>query len=390
MNDVSLSNHQARSGNAGTPPSRRYRLRGFRMLRNAGDRLLRSRQLDLSQQTPYEIIHQQQIFQLRFYASSVGGRQPLVIVPPLAVNMSIYDLFPDRSLVRALCAAGHPVYLIDWGRPGRQQSHYRLRHYLQDFLPEMLSRVRQHSGERRLSLHGWSMGAIFCYAYAALGDPDLESMVLLGPPCDYHAPGPTSWSNRLISQQLGRLRKTTGLSVYHSPRQLWHAPGWANALGFKLLSPAGTMLGLLELARHLDDREFVQAHATNAAFLNGMVAYPGGVMQDIVQFLISDNVLARGRLPIRGCRASLADVRCKTLLVVGDKDPIVTPAASRRLVEQLSQAQCEVLEVPGGHMSIVSGRQAPASIWPAMLRWLDGASLADPAHPSPVPARVRS
>ena len=40
-------------------------------------------------------------------------RVPLVIVPPLAVNMLIYDLFPERSLVKYLLARGFDVYLID-------------------------------------------------------------------------------------------------------------------------------------------------------------------------------------------------------------------------------------------------------------------------------------
>ncbi|MGJ8669143.1 MAG: alpha/beta fold hydrolase [Oceanococcus sp.] len=354
-------------------PKVSFRRRSVAVIRNTRDRLFHASTLDQSQQTPYQVIDDLGIMQLRYYPPTDGqtsDKQVLVIVPPLAVNMSIYDLFPERSLVAALRDAGHPLYLIDWGKPSRKQAHYRFKTYLTEFIPAMLKKIRQHSGQQALSLHGWSMGAIFCYSYAALGDKHIDKMVLLGPPCDYLAAGPNAWQNRLISKQLRALHKRTGWGVHKSANAIWHVPGWANALGFKLMSPAGTVRGYVELARRMDDREFVSAHATNAAFLDGMVAYPGGVMQDVLQFLISDNVLAHGKLPIHQCDAHLRDVRAKVLIVVGDKDPIITPAASKQLIAQMSQAQCTLLEAPGGHMSIVSGSQAPTTIWPRVINWL--------------------
>jgi polyhydroxyalkanoate synthase len=353
-----------------------FRRRSIAMARNTRDRFLRAEKLNLAGKTPFQIVAEQDIIKLRYYPSphAASTKQPVVIVPPLAVNMLIYDLFPQRSLVASLRDAGHPVYLLDWGKPSRDQAHYRLQTYVQEFLPAMLEKVRQHSGQQMLSLHGWSMGAIFSYCYAALGDKNIDKLVLLGPPCDYHAPGPNSWQNRMIAMQLKVLQKTTGWKLHRSPSKLWHTPGWANSLGFKLMSPGGTLRGYMELATRMDDREFVASHATNAAFLDGMVAYPGGVMQDIFQFLISDNVLANGRLPIVNCEAHLRDIRCKILVVVGAKDPIVTPEASKRLIAQLKNAQCDLLEVPGGHMSIVSGSQAPSTIWPEVIRWLSPAA----------------
>ncbi|MDD3761729.1 MAG: alpha/beta fold hydrolase [Nevskiales bacterium] len=341
-----------------------------RVLRNLHDRIRIPQQLSRAGQTPFEVIAEDEIVSLRHYppAGPVrADRQPIVIVPPLAVNMLIYDLFPERSLVTFLRDQGYPLYLIDWGRPTRRHAHYRLATYLTRFMPEMLRKVRAHSGHRRLTLHGWSLGAMLSYAYTALGDPDIDRLVLLGPPCDYHAKG---MQNRRLAAPLKTLQNTTGWGVHRSPRVLWHVPGWANALGFKLMSPGTTLRGYTQLLRRLDDREFVAAHATNAAFLDDMVAYPGGVMQDIVQYLVTDNVLAHGRLPIHGSPARLADIRTRVLMVIGDKDPIITPQASRRLIELMAHADCEMIEVPGGHMSIVSGSAAPTEIWPRVAAWL--------------------
>ncbi len=344
----------------------------LRAMRNLSDRLLHADDLSLAEQTPYTVIAEDDIVRLRYYPPAAGqqaDKQPVVIVPPLAVNMLIYDLFPERSLVAYLRDQGHPLYLIDWGRPSRAQAHYRFSTYLTRFMPALLSKVRAHSGQQRLSLHGWSLGGVLSYCYTALGDPDIDKLVLLGPPCDYHA-GQGGAQNRLLARQVRRIEKLTGRRVHNSRREYWHIPGWANALGFKLMSPGGTVRGYQELLQNLDDRDYVAAHATNAAFLDDMVAYPGGLMQDIVRFLVTDNVLAQGRLPIRHCDARLDAITARVLIVVGDKDPIITPAASKRLIELMPQADSQLVEVPGGHMSIVSGSAAPKAIWPVVGAFL--------------------
>ena len=48
---------------------------------------------------------------------------PVVLIPPLAASSVIFDLLPQRSLVRYMLARGYDVYLIDWGEPERDHSH---------------------------------------------------------------------------------------------------------------------------------------------------------------------------------------------------------------------------------------------------------------------------
>ena len=67
--------------------------------------VFRGSEIALSGKTPFDVIYKHEIISLRHYrieteASAHKHRVPLVIVPPLAVNMLIYDLFPTRSLIR--------------------------------------------------------------------------------------------------------------------------------------------------------------------------------------------------------------------------------------------------------------------------------------------------
>ncbi|MDF1779790.1 MAG: alpha/beta fold hydrolase [Alcanivoracaceae bacterium] len=355
-------------------------------LRNARDWLALSNDLVQAGHTPYEVIAQDDIVRLRYYPPlaethiTIDGKTvnveaqpfpiPLVIVAPLAVNMLIYDLFPERSLVRFLRARGFEVYLVDWGTPSARHNHQSLATYFADFLPALLQKVREHSGSQKLSLHGWSFGGMFSYCTTALGDKDIVNLALVGAPNDYHANGDLGRQYQRLSKQLRWVERRWGWRVHDSRKRFFRAPGWGNALGFKLTNPIGSLQGYTELLKKLHDRNFVSAHATNAAFLDRMVAYPGAVVQDFIQYLWVDNVLAHGQLPMPNSNATLKNIQANILAIVGKQDIIVTKECTSALLNQVGSTDQTLVEVDGGHMGIVSGSKAPAQSWWLMADWL--------------------
>jgi polyhydroxyalkanoate synthase len=285
--------------------------------------------------------------------------------------MYIYDLFQDRSLVKFLTAQGFRVYMVDWGKPSTKHNHYHLSTYFAELLPRMLQQVRVHSGSQPLSLHGWSFGGLFSYCYTALHhDQDIKNLVLIGAPNDYHANGEIGRLYQALSKQLGWMEKRMGWKIHDSRKRYWRSPGWRNAVGFKLTNPVNSVQGYWNLIRHLDDQDFVSSHATNSAFLDRMEAYPGGVVQDFVHYLWSKNVLAHGQLPMEGCPALLDRINARIFSVVGEQDPIVSPACSLPLLTQISSNDKTVYRVKGGHMGILGGSNAPQQSWFKLADWL--------------------
>jgi polyhydroxyalkanoate synthase len=220
-----------------------------RILNNANDRLFRARDLVLAEQTPFEVIYSNDLVKLRHYLPisqdeiMVDGipmtvnknthKVPLVIVPPLAVNMLIYDLFPERSLVNYFVAQGFEVYLIDWGTPTRKHTHYNLNTYVSEFMPEFLAKVREHSGQKKLSLHGWSMGGIFTLCYTALThDTDIRNLVILGTPINSHASGAVGKVYQAIERRAQWVRKNTGFRIHNLNPQWLHTPWLGQCGGF--------------------------------------------------------------------------------------------------------------------------------------------------------------
>lgn len=356
-------------------------------LNNARDRLFNAHSMVKAGQTPYDVVYATDLARLRHYrpleeatipfgegtlpVSTARHRIPVVIVPPLAVNMLIYDLFPERSFVRYLLARGFDVYLIDWGKPRRRHTHFTMHTYVAELMPRFLAEVRERSGQDELSLHGWSMGGMFVLFYCALtGDPHIRNAVVLGSPIDSHANGVIGVAYQQMHKLAETIRQRTGFRL-HNLRPHWlHTPGWANTLGFKLTTPVASLKGYWELVAKLGDREFVENHATTSAFLDHMVAYPGGVIQDTVVRVWIDNELSRGGIQIGDDRAELRNVRANLLAFAGKSDTLVTPDAADDVMHHVGSADKRFEIVPGGHMGILAGSKAPETAWPITADWL--------------------
>lgn len=360
---------------------------GQNIRRNAFDRIFRHQQLAKAGKTPYDTVYSNGLVSLRHYVPQVSAldshlradsnttakphRIPLVIIPPLAVNMLIYDLFPERSLVGYLVEKGFNLYLIDWGKPGLQHTDYDVSTYVKTLMPEFLEQVRKHSGEQALSLHGWSLGGAFALIYSALfQDPDIRNLVILGAPVDTHKSGYMGEFYQFLHRQAQWIRQNTNLRLQHLPSRYFHVRGMTNTLGFKMTDPIGNLSGYWQLFTKVADREYVVNNATSSAFLDHMLDYPGGVMRDVILKFWIDNELSTGKIQLGQQVADLANVQSALLTFGGLNDNIVTAAAIEPLLKLVNSTDKEFVLVPGGHMGIVSGSKAIETIWEKTSEWL--------------------
>ena len=342
---------------------------------NAYDRFFNPATLVQSGKTPYEEIHHNDLVTLRYYAPSehapVKHKVPLVFIAPLAVNMNIYDLFGDRSLVSYFMQQGFSVYLIDWGTPTRKHAHLNFEYYVLKLLPTILNQVRQHSSQQKLTLHGWSLAGVFTLLYAAATkDPDIKNIIILGTPIDAYASGGIGKMYKKLNRNLHWVKTKTGFHPRQLPLQLLHTPGWSNALMFKVLDPVGTFKGQVNLFKKLTNRKAVEAHATLGAFLDHMVDYPGGINRDMLLKVWLENSLSRGEFPIAGKMVYLKDIHASLLAGGGTNDGMVTVDAVKPLTQLLGTTDTTFSKIPGGHVGMMSSEHAAKEFWPFMADWL--------------------
>lgn len=338
--------------------------------KNLKDRTLNAQSMVAAGSTPFDVVFSDDVYSVRHYALDASKKRyatPLVIVSPLAVNMLVYDIHPERSFVKFLCDAGFDVYLIDWGKPTRKHAAYTLETYIDQFLPKCLDAVREHSGQAELSLHGWSMGGGMAAVHAAkVHCKGIKNLITLGTPIDGHANGAAGRQY----QRLSGLLKTARINLRKFPARLFYTPGWANVIGFKLLDPASAVKGYVGLVKQLHDRAFVEQHANQAAFIEKLEAYPGGALRDWFCSIWMENETAHGQFTVGHEQIHLSQVTCPLLCVAGKSDALSNVPCSKGMMKVVGSADKEFFIGPGGHIGIVSGKEAAGTIWAKTSAWL--------------------
>ena len=112
--------------------------------------------------------------------------QPLLVVPSLINRAYILDLSGEVSLLRWLAAAGQRPYLVDWDGPGAQERDFTLTDYIAGRLEAALDAVLAATG-RPPVLVGYCMGGDLALALAQRRQRDLDALVLMATPWDFHA-----------------------------------------------------------------------------------------------------------------------------------------------------------------------------------------------------------
>lgn len=362
---------------------------------NGMDRLFRAEELIRSSQTPYEVILVRKPMSLRYYPSLVedeipladGSEMPvereeagvpLLIVPPLAASAHIFDLMPERSMVRYFRARGYKVYMVDWGEPAQRYSRLGMKDYAEDMLGEAIESVREHSGVQPVSLLGWCMGGLFALLYAGLShDEDIRNIITIASPIDSRQGGAAGQVMALLEPAAGLIRRYTGFRVHKIDPKYLQVPGWANSLAFKLTNPVGSLSTYWDLLMNLADREFVVNHTTTSDFLDNMHHYPGGIIQDFMIKLGVDNDFSRGRIEIGDKTANLDRIEASLLVFAGEKDAIVTPAAAEKSLDLVASKDKHYEVAPGGHAGVVMSAKAQTAVWGRTADWLATRSSLD-------------
>ncbi|MES1938600.1 Poly(3-hydroxyalkanoate) synthetase [Salinisphaera sp. T5B8] len=356
-------------------------------LTNGRDWLRNDPTLYQAERTPYEVIHRLGLMAVRYYPP-LAERQipvgdtiadvaqyehatPVVLVPPLAASTLIFDLLPQRSLVRYLRARGFAVYLIDWGEPQRADAHLGVRDYALRLLPDALTAVRAHSASPDVSLVAYCMGGLFSLLYAGTGrDYGIRNIVTIASPIDMHDATLAARALRALNGPARLIRRHTSWRIHQIDPRLMHVPGWLNGLAFKLTNPIGSLTTYLTLLRGLDDRDFVATHATFGRWMGDMLDYPGVLVQDFLVTLWIDNALASGTVRLGEVESDLASIDCPLLAIAGESDQLVGVASARRIMALVTSEDRRFELAPGGHAGVFAGSQAPAHTWRIAADWL--------------------
>ncbi|MBX0327922.1 class III poly(R)-hydroxyalkanoic acid synthase subunit PhaC [Oscillochloris sp. ZM17-4] len=250
---------------------------------------------------------------------------PLLLIFALINRPDIFDLRPGNSFVEYLLNQGYDVYMVDWGRPGQEDSHYTFDDYVLEYMPRIVRAMQRHMGKRE----------------------DKEA-------------GPF---NRWLT--------TEYYNVDELVRQYGNMPGSMIDYGSKMLKPVENFISnYFKLWDNLDNPAVVESYMAMNKWVTDLVDFPGGAFRQWVVEFYRENRLMEGTLKLRGETVNLRNIRCNFLNVIADKDHIVPTCQSTSVMDKVGTRDKLLLHMRGGHIGMMVGSGANKRVWPQIDAWL--------------------
>ena len=140
-----------------------------------------------SNETPYTIERKHHRIELRHFPP--GGKKkkrspvPVLLIPPLAGNISLFDIHPDYSAIRVVQGMGFEQYLLNWGNPTHQDRNNSIDDYLGEVI-KAVKLIRKQTGAEKVALVGYCLGGILAAFYAAR-HKDVQCLAVLNSPFNF-------------------------------------------------------------------------------------------------------------------------------------------------------------------------------------------------------------
>jgi polyhydroxyalkanoate synthase len=275
------------------------------------------------------------------------------------VKPDIYDLRPGHSFVAYLLDQGFDVFLVDFGRPQREDRDFRLEDYLLHPINSSVEKMREVTGSRQVSVFGYCMGGIFAAIYAALEKTDaVRNVVALGAPYDFAKLEEYHALIQLVDKPLVTIAETFG-----------YFPAVLSQTLFQLTQPVKTATRPFSLVWNLWDEDYLESYEAMNKWMSDFLHYPEAAFKQFAIDVVRDNKLIVSELEMFGRRVDLANIRAAYLVIASPDDHFGTPASSRPILDAISSTDKGFRLVRGGHLGAMAGSKAPAN-WELAAEWL--------------------
>jgi polyhydroxyalkanoate synthase len=314
-------------------------------------------------QTPRELVGRRGKARLHYYRA-VGERKqalPILFVPYLGISHTyVFDLQPGASFIEFLTNQGFDLYLLHWGDLGPEDQAFSFEDAVMDVIPAFVRRVVRHSGRDGVNLFGYCMGVPLAMSYIATHpEAPVRTLTMMVGPVDFRHAGAFALWNAKENLPVDKLVDTFG-----------NAPLEYVQIGFKMLQPTNDAASAVNLWWNLWNEKYVGGYRAMNRWSNEWVGFPGEFFRQWITWFYQENRLIEGTLVLRGQRVDLSSVTLPILVAAARQDKIAPPLACKALVEAVSSTDKEYVELPGGHISMIAGRQAHQNAWPKVAAWL--------------------
>lgn len=288
---------------------------------------------------------------------------PVLLVPSLINQGTVFDLMPGRSLVRWLAQrpagrGGRRIrpLLMDWGPPGEVERGFSLTDYVvQRLEPALEAAVAAAGGP--VPVVGYCMGGLLALALATRHPDKVSRLALLATPWDFHQPPSTA---AVAAAAISVCRPLI--------EQLGELPVDALQALFCTLDPLLVQHKFRSFANLDPDSEKAREFVALEDWVNSGAPLAGPVALECLEGWYGDNTPMNGTWRIAGQLVDPTELTGPTLLVIPRADRIVPPQSALGLSDRIERTQ--LLRPPLGHVGMMTSRRAAAKVWQPLGDWL--------------------
>jgi polyhydroxyalkanoate synthase len=287
-----------------------------------------------------------------------NGGVPLLIVYALVNRPYMMDLKEDRSLIRGLLSSGREVYLIDWGYPDGSDRFTTLADYIDRLLAECVAKVLKAHRVPALNLLGVCQGGVLSLCYSALHPQQVRNLITMVTPVDFHT------SSDLLSKWVRHIDIGTFVADGNVSGEI------LNQLFLALMPFRLTQHKYVELMSAAPDAAQLKDFLRVEQWIFDSPDQAGAAFREFVTWLYQENRLIRQQLEIGGRKVDLRELRMPILNLIGKRDHLVPPAASRALGSAAASRDYTALELDLGHIGMYISARAQREVPAAIIDWL--------------------
>ena len=286
-------------------------------------------------------------------------RACVLVIPGFTTGPHMFDLGPQRSVVRTLGEHGVDAWLLDWGRADETDRHRTVADQLER-IDRAVDAMREAAHGRRPALAGHFHGGLLALLYCLRYPGKAGALVTLSTPVRFDS-GEDAFAGWLRACGGERLVDVLGNIPGPLVAALAAAPSpmrWCGGGFFTLLDGLDFADAAARVARFEEARRFPPA-------------FPGEMFRGLYRAFYRDDSFAAGAAAvIDGHRYTLSGLDTPLLNVFAHDDRVVPPAASRPLAHWAGASSAASREHPGGHWDLLAGHRTHAELLPGIAAWL--------------------
>lgn len=192
--------------------------------------------------TPGKVVFRNRLLEVIHYAPTTAKvyETPIVIVMPWINKFYVFDLNPQKSVVKFLLDQGYSVFISSWKNPAEDMRDVTFDDYLKEGIAAIVETACAISGAPRVHAVGYCIGGAALTAYLAwanrhyeAADVPVASLTLLATLVDYRKPGDievfldpgsVNWLSRSMRQKgfLDGKEMAAAFRLLRSNSLIWH------------------------------------------------------------------------------------------------------------------------------------------------------------------------